>query len=1048
MVFPLITRHLLLLIWTENVLTSSTLDDILLSKLRDRGLLALEYTTLHHDSDLLRKRDKREAISTHSPKPVQMAFTYASERYKLDLSTPQQILHPYAEILTWKNGSTLQWKDAHPDCFLTGIVTSHQGIASLSVCENVVGIVKTERFTLYLECESTDNFTHAIVGRQADDTISISFESLTENLIEHNSRSRRSVLSHNITIELAVYTDAAYTQTMLVTEFSQRLQHILLKYHAVQMEWSRSDMLGFNVQLLLKKVQFFETNPTWYNSSTSRLGNVLYDFCLGTLNSGSYDIRYMHVGLLDLDVTGRAYQNSVCDHRYSCGVDTSTGAASFAATAHEIGHLMGMYHDADRGCSGNDVGLMGGYGTGWSNCSKDDMASLLNSANKECLWKENVPLDEVPQNIVNQSLVPATPGQRYSPDQVCELKYGVGYRFRKYPKLGVCVLFSCANHNLLQVNYGQMFKEHTSIFGMYCAKNKICFKMDCVDASSAKLSSLVERQGGWSQWGAWTGCSRTCARGVNYRRRKCDNPAPINFEGCEGDAYEAVICNTKPCPNDSTDQTILRNQRAGETCKRLRDNNVIKPDLYMETGSRYSHTADGQCEVTCDPTPGHTIPSFTRFGFMPDGVACVGGTSTWDLNNWPRQTGSYYMCLDGLCQRFGCDDRLNGKVLDECGVCGGDNSSCTVISGTDIKQQNQGERRTIAILPNGTFNIQFWFSYRDMKQNFLELYNRNGDVILASRIPSSWKWDTRTNPVEFANTTWYYFFHDQFLNAKGPLSESCEIKLYQHDEFNNTGVHYAYSEPQIGFSTTTPPTESSTDLHVSTLETSTNRLLTTDITDLSSEDTSTSPVTSETVSLETTEGTTGFNRTYTSRTTSTPSIETSTQETTSSPTTESEKGSSITKHTVTTDSATNTTVSVTSSHTEITTDDTGSSSSDLSTRTPLPSTVTSAVTTEAKSDSSSASSSTSTTPLKTSTVGTTTLDTTPDEFSELRIIGIITGGVSIVCVALIAIAIGCNRNGSWCKPNGKHREIYRVSGHFDGSSKPLSRDSYRDYNDI
>lgn len=36
-----------------------------------------------------------------------------------------------------------------------------------------------------------------------------------------------------------------------------------------------------------------------------------------------------------------------------------------------------MRHDAERGCTGNDVGLMGGYGTGWSSCSKEDMAVLL-----------------------------------------------------------------------------------------------------------------------------------------------------------------------------------------------------------------------------------------------------------------------------------------------------------------------------------------------------------------------------------------------------------------------------------------------------------------------------------------------------------------------------------------------------------------------------------------------------------------------------------------------------------------------------------------------
>ena len=40
-------------------------------------------------------------------------------------------------------------------------------------------------------------------------------------------------------------------------------------------------------------------------------------------------------------------------------------------------YSMGMLHDADRGCTGNNIGVMGGYGTGWSSCSKDDMNTLL-----------------------------------------------------------------------------------------------------------------------------------------------------------------------------------------------------------------------------------------------------------------------------------------------------------------------------------------------------------------------------------------------------------------------------------------------------------------------------------------------------------------------------------------------------------------------------------------------------------------------------------------------------------------------------------------------
>lgn len=58
-----------------------------------------------------------------------------------------------------------------------------------------------------------------------------------------------------------------------------------------------------------------------------------------------------------------------------------------------------------------------------------------------------------------------------------------------------------------------------------------------------------------------------------------------------------------------------------------------------------------------------------------------------------------------------------------------------------------------------------------------ELYSKHGSVILASRIPSSWIWDARSSPVVFAGTEWYYFFYGQYLYAKGPLTESCEIKV-------------------------------------------------------------------------------------------------------------------------------------------------------------------------------------------------------------------------------------------------------------------------------
>ncbi|KAM4544149.1 SCO-spondin [Fundulus diaphanus] len=54
--------------------------------------------------------------------------------------------------------------------------------------------------------------------------------------------------------------------------------------------------------------------------------------------------------------------------------------------------------------------------------------------------------------------------------------------------------------------------------------------------------------GGWGQWGAWTGCSLPCGGGVTFRRRLCNNPAPQGGgRGCLGVAEQQIDCNKQPC---------------------------------------------------------------------------------------------------------------------------------------------------------------------------------------------------------------------------------------------------------------------------------------------------------------------------------------------------------------------------------------------------------------------------------------------------------------------------------------------------------------------
>ncbi|XP_062521147.1 mucin-like protein [Corticium candelabrum] len=57
--------------------------------------------------------------------------------------------------------------------------------------------------------------------------------------------------------------------------------------------------------------------------------------------------------------------------------------------------------------------------------------------------------------------------------------------------------------------------------------------------------------GVWRPWASWTKCSKLCGGGVQYRERKCDNPAvnsKLNY--CPGVDKEERLCNNQTCPCD------------------------------------------------------------------------------------------------------------------------------------------------------------------------------------------------------------------------------------------------------------------------------------------------------------------------------------------------------------------------------------------------------------------------------------------------------------------------------------------------------------------
>ncbi|GFT88595.1 hypothetical protein NPIL_91161 [Nephila pilipes] len=69
------------------------------------------------------------------------------------------------------------------------------------------------------------------------------------------------------------------------------------------------------------------------------------------------------------------------------------------------------------------------------------------------------------------------------------------------------------------------------------AKNKP-FDDEEVGSEESNELPFNSKDQGWSEWSAWTSCSRSCNGGVSYQIRKCEGKSD-----CEGETTKYKICN-------------------------------------------------------------------------------------------------------------------------------------------------------------------------------------------------------------------------------------------------------------------------------------------------------------------------------------------------------------------------------------------------------------------------------------------------------------------------------------------------------------------------
>ncbi|XP_025779426.1 ADAMTS-like protein 2 [Puma concolor] len=167
----------------------------------------------------------------------------------------------------------------------------------------------------------------------------------------------------------------------------------------------------------------------------------------------------------------------------------------------------------------------------------------------------------------------------------------------------------------------------------------------------------------WGEWTKWTACSRSCGAGVTSQERHCLQQRRTSVTGA----------GNRTCTGTSKRYQLCRLQELGPEGRRAREEQEVPesppppPTLRpsVSPSDDYVHISSKPCDLHCTTVDGQ------RQLMVParDGTSC-------------KLTDLRGVCVSGKCEPIGCDGVLfSTHTLDKCGVCQGDGSSCTHVTG-------------------------------------------------------------------------------------------------------------------------------------------------------------------------------------------------------------------------------------------------------------------------------------------------------------------------------------------------------------------------------
>ncbi|KFU90565.1 ADAMTS-like 2, partial [Chaetura pelagica] len=274
----------------------------------------------------------------------------------------------------------------------------------------------------------------------------------------------------------------------------------------------------------------------------------------------------------------------------------------------------------------------------------------------------------------------------------------------------------------------------------------------------------------WGEWTKWTACTRTCGGGIKSQERHCLRQRRKSVSGlanktCTGTSKRYQLCKVQECPANGRS---FREEQCSSFNSHVYNGRTYqwKP-LYPDD---YVHISSKPCDLHCTTVDGQRQLMVQA----RDGTSC-------------KYTDFRGVCVSGKCEPIGCDGILfSTHTLDKCGVCQGDGSSCTHVTGSYRK----GNSHLVAVLPTSApvcDGTDFSFSFEAVADE-AGYYFFNGNY----KVDSPKNFNIAGTVFKYRRPMDVYETGIEYIVAQGPTNQGLNIMVWNQNG-KNPSITFEYT---------------------------------------------------------------------------------------------------------------------------------------------------------------------------------------------------------------------------------------------------------------